>query len=86
MTERGTIPRFTGTGFLLRPVSYRDVITSTLLNYSFFSTFLFFITIVEHITTSNAIRIIYNELCWDRTRRIIEIISTFLLNSENVEF
>ncbi len=56
------------------------------LNYSFFSTLLFSKTIVEQISTINAIRMFRNSLCYERISRIIEIISTFCLNSMNVEF
>ena len=56
------------------------------LNNSFFSTLLFSKTIVEQISTINAIRMFRNSLCYERISRIIEIISTFCLNSMNVEF
>ena len=56
-----------------------------MLNHPLFSTFLFSKTIVEQISTITAIRIFRNELFYERTRGIVEIISTFYLNPVNVE-
>ena len=56
-----------------------------MLNYSFFFTFLFYKTIVEQISTITAIRIFRNEIFYERTRGIAEIISTLYLNPVNVE-